>query len=125
VDDNQDAAETLVLALRTLGHRVQVALDGPEALALATDYVPDVALLDLGLPVIDGYELAQRLRHQPGWRDVRLIALTGYGLESDRQRTKQAGFDAHLVKPIDLRTLNAELRSEKRSTERMDGDSRP
>jgi PAS domain S-box-containing protein len=111
VDDNEDAAETLGEALRTLGHRVQVASDAPEALAMATDYVPEVALLDLGLPVIDGCELAQRLRLQPGWSHVRLIALTGYGLERDRQRTRRAGFDAHLVKPVDLRTLHAALQS--------------
>jgi PAS domain S-box-containing protein len=111
VDDNEDAAETLGDALRTLGHRVQVAFDAPEALAMATDYVPEVALLDLGLPVIDGCELAQRLRLQPGWSHVRLIALTGYGLERDRQRARRAGFDAHLVKPVDLRTLHAALQS--------------
>lgn len=114
VDDNRDAADTLADALRALGHRVRVAYDGAQALDMATDYVPDVALLDLGLPVIDGYELAARLRAQPGWDRVRLIALTGYGLQRDRVRTTQAGFDDHLVKPVAIHELDARLRSSSR-----------
>jgi signal transduction histidine kinase/ActR/RegA family two-component response regulator len=111
VDDNADAADILAESLRAMGHRVRVAYDPVQALEIAREQPADVALLDLGLPVIDGYELAMRLRAQPGWEHVRLVALTGYGLENDRQRTRQAGFDEHFVKPIDVNTLDASLRS--------------
>ena len=111
VDDNADAADVLAESLRSLGHHVRVAYDPVQALEIAREDTSDVALLDLGLPVIDGYELAVRLRAQPGWESVRLIALTGYGLENDRRRTKKAGFDEHFVKPIDVRTLDAALRA--------------
>jgi CheY-like chemotaxis protein len=110
VDDNNDLAELLGDALRALGHSVQLAFDPPGALEIATTYVPDAALLDLGLPVRDGCEVALRLRSRDGWKQVRLIALTGYGLENDRERTKQAGFDGHLVKPIDVLELDRLLR---------------
>jgi signal transduction histidine kinase/ActR/RegA family two-component response regulator len=110
VDDNEDAAEMLGYCLRSLGHRVEVAFDAPAALDLSTRYVPDVALLDIGLPVIDGYELAARLRQQQGWSGVRFAAVTGYGQHNDRERTTAAGFDAHLVKPIDLSEVDATLR---------------
>ena len=102
VDDNQDAARSLAAMLTHHGHATCVALDGPSALRVAQDFGPEIALLDIGLPGMDGYELAGRLRQTPGLRDVRLIALTGYGQESDRQRSAAAGFDMHLVKPIDL-----------------------
>jgi signal transduction histidine kinase len=92
VDDNRDAAEMLAESLRSMGHEVLVALDGLAALDLAEREVADVGLLDLGLPVIDGYELASRLRQQPGWASVPLAALTGYGQPRDRQRTAAAGF---------------------------------
>ncbi len=111
VDDNVDAADMLAESLRALGHHVRVAHDGVHALTIATDYVPDIALLDLGLPVIDGYEVAARLRLQPGWESVRTVALTGYGLQNDRERTRHAGFDGHLVKPIDISDLDALLRA--------------
>ncbi len=111
VDDNVDAADMLAESLRALGHHVRVAHDGVHALTIATDYVPDIALLDLGLPVIDGYEVAARLRMQPGWESVRTVALTGYGLQNDRERTRHAGFDGHLVKPIDVNDLDALLRA--------------
>jgi signal transduction histidine kinase/CheY-like chemotaxis protein len=102
VDDNVDAAEMLGEALVALGHEVTVATDGPSALDIATRTPPEVALLDIGLPVMDGYEVARRLRELPGCDRTRLIALTGYGQESDRERSRQAGFDEHLVKPVDL-----------------------
>ncbi|HET6628720.1 MAG TPA: ATP-binding protein [Woeseiaceae bacterium] len=105
VDDNQDAAESLAEYLAAVGHVTRVAFDGPEALRIATEFPADVALIDIGLPVLDGYELAQRLRARSDWRQTRLIAVTGYGLGSDRQRSQQAGFDAHLVKPVDLPAL--------------------
>ena len=111
VDDNADAADVLAESLRSLGHRVRVAYDPVQALEIAREQIAEVALLDLGLPVIDGYELAARLRAQPGWEQVRVIALTGYGLENDRRRSKKAGFDEHFVKPIDVLTLDAALRA--------------
>jgi len=100
VDDNVDAAELLAEVLRSRGHEVQVAYDGPSALAVVEEAPPRVALLDLGLPVMDGYELARRLRERLG--ALRLVAVTGYGQEPDRRASAQAGFDAHLVKPVDL-----------------------
>jgi PAS domain S-box-containing protein len=105
VDDNQDAARLMSAMLSHRGYATCVALDGPSALGVARDFKPDIALLDIGLPGMDGYELAGRLREIPGLADLRLIAVTGYGQESDRQRTAAAGFATHLVKPIDLMEL--------------------
>ena len=105
VDDNTDAAETLGDILRELGHTISIAHDGPTALSAAAAFRPHVALLDIGLPVMDGYELARRLREQPDLGKVQLFAITGYGQESDRQRSHAAGFQEHLVKPIDLDLL--------------------
>ena len=102
VDDNLDAAEMLAEWLGAIGHAVRVAADGPTALEIAAEFKPDVALLDIGLPVMDGYEVARRLRDQPGCAKMRLIALTGYGQESDHDRSRRAGFEDHLVKPVDL-----------------------
>jgi CheY-like chemotaxis protein len=91
--------------LRIEGHEVETAFDGPAALAAATRFRPDLALLDVGLPVMDGYELARRLRERdPG---LRLFAVTGYGQPEDRARVAQAGFDAHFVKPVDLVALKS------------------
>jgi CheY-like chemotaxis protein len=109
VDDNVDAAESLALALRLTGHDVRVAHDGPAALEAARDTRPDVVLLDLGMPVMDGFEVARQLRREPGLEGVRLVALTGWGQEEDRRRTRAAGFDEHLVKPVDLGTVQAML----------------
>lgn len=105
VDDNVDAALMLSDLLSGIGYATRVAHDAPQALALADEFVPDVALLDIGLPAMDGYELARRLREMPAWRDVRMIAVTGYGQSSDRKRSLEAGFDHHLVKPIALAAL--------------------
>jgi signal transduction histidine kinase len=105
VDDNVDAAETLQELLQSLGHEAVVAHDGPRALALAAEFRPAIALLDIGLPVMDGYELARRLRASPGGEKLRLIAVTGYGEARDRSRALESGFDHHLVKPLDLRVL--------------------
>ncbi len=102
VDDNRDAAEMLAEALGMDGFVTRTAWDGPAGLQAALAFRPDVALLDIGLPVMDGYELAGKLRAQATLRDLKLIALTGYGQESDRQRAFQAGFDLHVVKPVDL-----------------------
>jgi signal transduction histidine kinase len=106
VDDNDDSAAMLAEALRLRGHDVRVAHDGPAALTVSAVFRPDVAFLDIGLPVMDGYELAVRLRQQPGLEALRLLALTGYGQESDGERSRAAGFDEHLVKPLDLRHLD-------------------
>ncbi len=106
VDDNQDAAEGVSELLRELGHEVTVAGDGPSALAAARAFKPNVCLVDIGLPVMDGYELAARLRgsgHLPA--GARIIALTGYGQDADRRRSIDVGFDAHLVKPVSFDVL--------------------
>ncbi len=105
VDDNQDAAETLAEMLSASGHTARVAFDGPAALAVLPDFAPDVALLDIGLPVMDGYELARRMRESPAGKKARILAVTGYGQENDRLRSQAAGFDAHLIKPLSLEDL--------------------
>jgi PAS domain S-box-containing protein len=105
VDDNQDAALSLAMLLRFQGHEVRVAYDGSAALELATPYRPDVVLLDLGMPGMDGFEVARRWRSMPGSKSTVLAALTGWGQTEDRTRTTAAGFDHHLVKPVDLKDL--------------------
>jgi signal transduction histidine kinase/ActR/RegA family two-component response regulator len=105
VDDNIDAAETLRMLLEMNGHEVRCAHEGAQAIELAMDFRPDVALLDIGLPRMDGFELARRLRARPEMRDTRLIALTGYGQAEDRSRALAAGFDDHLTKPVDPNAL--------------------
>jgi PAS domain S-box-containing protein len=107
VDDNTDAAETLAELLQVDGHDLRVAHDGPRALTIAEQFRPEIALLDIGLPVMDGYELAGKLRSLLGDEPLRLIAVTGYGQESDRLRARDAGFHEHLVKPIDIDRVNA------------------
>jgi CheY-like chemotaxis protein len=107
VDDNADAADSLSEALQMLGHLVQVAYDGPSALRVAQTFQPDLALLDIGLPAMDGYELGQQLRASSSNTLLKLVALTGYGQETDRRRTADAGFDRHLVKPVDFDRLQA------------------
>ncbi len=106
VDDNAPAAETLALVLRLEGHEVTTAHDGASALELAVADPPEVALVDLGMPKMDGCELARRFRASPALKDVVLIALTGWGQEEDRRRTREAGFDLHLVKPVEVDVLN-------------------
>jgi signal transduction histidine kinase len=112
VDDNEDAADSLADILIELGHQVEVAHDGPSALAIAATLKPTICLLDIGLPVMDGYELAQHLRdsrHLP--EGARIIAISGYGQDADRQRAREAGFNAHLVKPVNLDALTRSLRN--------------
>jgi CheY-like chemotaxis protein len=104
VDDNVDAAEMLAELLKTAGHNVVTARDGAEALARGRELHPDVAVLDIGLPVMDGYEVAQRLRQELG-PSLRLIAVTGYGQERDRRRSRELGFAHHFVKPVDVAAL--------------------
>lgn len=105
VDDNADVLEMMVQVLEVLGHRPHPAADGAAALELAPRVSPALALIDIGLPGIDGYELARRLRDIPGLGPLRIVAVTGYGQLSDRERTKEAGFDAHLVKPVGIDAL--------------------
>jgi CheY-like chemotaxis protein len=101
VDDNSDATQTLLVLLELWGHEVRSAGDGPAALAAAVELQPEIVLLDLGLPGMSGFEVAPQLRDLPGLQDVMIVAVTGYGQEEDRRRTREAGFDHHLVKPVD------------------------
>ena len=105
VDDNRDAARSLALLLKRYGHIVETADDGPSGLEAARSFAPEVALLDIGLPGMDGHELARRLRDDEALRDIVLVALTGYGTEGDRLEALDAGFDAHATKPVDLDRL--------------------
>jgi CheY-like chemotaxis protein len=105
VDDNVDAAQTLGDLMRELGHEPKITHDALSALDVMASFEPTIALLDLGLPVMDGYELARRLRAAFKPEALRLIAVTGYGQEGDRRRAKEAGFDHHLVKPLDIDEL--------------------
>jgi PAS domain S-box-containing protein len=107
VDDNEDGAMMLAEALQLSGYNTRVAQDGPMALQVSREFKPEVALLDIGLPVMDGYELARRLRKESGSHNLTLIAVTGYGQDVDRARSREAGFDAHLVKPVDLDALRS------------------
>jgi PAS domain S-box-containing protein len=108
VEDNRDAADSLKLLLDLLGHEAKAAYTGPEGVRLAQDWSPDVVVCDIGLPGLDGYGVARQLRLHPGTAQARLVALTGYGSDEDRRRSRQAGFDYHLTKPADPDAL-AEL----------------
>lgn len=108
VDDNADVAESTATMLELFGHQVTMAADGQQALQAVESFRPDVVLLDIGLPGLDGYEVARRLRQRPAGRAALLVALTGYGQAADRQRGREAGFDEHLLKPVDPAQL-AEL----------------
>ena len=110
VDDNTDAAEMLSESLAFSGYVTAVAHDGPSALLAAEGFDPDVAVLDIGLPVMDGFELARRFADHPRLCRACLVALTGYGQEQDRQRSAAVGFRAHLVKPVDLDQLHAVIK---------------
>jgi PAS domain S-box-containing protein len=111
IEDNEDSREMLRVSLQMSGHEVGVAADGPSGLALVQRRAPDVVLVDVGLPGMDGYEVARRIRAMPEGRRIRLIALTGYGQPEDRRRSRESGFDAHLVKPIDPACLMSALSS--------------
>ncbi len=100
-DDNRDAAQSLAVLLQLQGHEVEIAFDGLVALERAEQFRPQIALLDIGMPNMDGHVVARRIREQPWGRSVRLIALTGWGQEEDRKQAAEAGFDRHLVKPVD------------------------
>jgi PAS domain S-box-containing protein len=101
VDDNEDSAESLTILLSLAGHETHTAYDGPEAIEAATTFKPDVVLLDIGLPKLNGYEVARKIREEPWGKAMVLVALTGWGQEEDRRRSREAGFDHHLTKPVD------------------------
>jgi CheY-like chemotaxis protein len=111
IEDNEDGREMMAMMLESQRYQVTTAIDGDDGLRKAAAAPPDIALVDIGLPGIDGYEVARRLRADPAMRGVRLIALTGYGQDSDQQRALAAGFDAHLVKPVEFASLMALLES--------------
>jgi CheY-like chemotaxis protein len=109
VDDNEDAANSLALLLKLGGHETASVYTAADALQRAHVFRPDVVLLDIGLPGMDGYEVAQKMRELPGLRDIRLIAVTGYGRSDDRLRARDAGFDDHLTKPVEYALLERTL----------------
>jgi CheY-like chemotaxis protein len=109
VEDNKDAADSLRVLLELFGYTVEVAYSGQTGVEAATRWQPDVILCDIGLPGLDGYAVAGQLRRHPATADARLIALTGYGTDEDRRKSREAGFDAHLTKPADPAALRALL----------------
>lgn len=111
VDDNRDSADSLALLLGSYGHEARAAYDGTSALQLAQSFRPEVVLQDVGMPGMDGYEVARKLRGLPETREAALIALTGFTREEDAQRARFAGFNHHLGKPVDFDALQAVLRS--------------
>jgi CheY-like chemotaxis protein len=110
VDDNVDAADMLASLLDLLAADVRVAYDGKSALELFGSFAPEAMVLDLGMPVIDGFEVARRVRALPGGERIALVALSGWGQDKDRERTAQAGFDVHLLKPVDVERVVSVLR---------------
>jgi CheY-like chemotaxis protein len=113
-DDNVDAADSLALMLRLMGNEVRTAHDGVAAMEAAGEFRPDVVLLDIGMPRLNGYDTCRHIREQPWGKDLKLIALTGWGQEEDKRRSEEAGFDSHLVKPVEpaaLENLLAESKS--------------
>jgi CheY-like chemotaxis protein len=109
VDDNADAVDSLAALLRLEGHEVRIARDGPSAVELARSFEPEVALLDIGLPGMSGYDVARAIRADARTARCLLVALSGWGQEADRRRSREAGFDRHLVKPLDIAAFNDTL----------------
>ena len=105
VDDNKACAQTTMWALEMMGHTVQMAIDGPTAITLATSFRPDIIFLDIGLPGMNGYEICQAMRKDPLLEKTIFIAQTGWGQKEHRERTRAAGFDHHLVKPVNIEAL--------------------
>ncbi len=110
VDDNVDAADSVAWLLRSRAHEVRTAHDGRSAIEVAKEFRPQVVVLDLGLPKLDGYEVSRRLRSASGTRDALIVAVSGYGQDEDRRRSSQAGCDYHFIKPVDFQTLLGVLR---------------
>ena len=115
VDDNQDSAESLTILLSLAGHETHTAYDGLEAMEAAEAFKPDVILLDIGLPKLNGYEVARKIREKPWGQTMVLVALTGWGQEEDRRRSREAGFNHHLTKPVDPPELTRLLLSQTQS----------
>jgi CheY-like chemotaxis protein len=111
VDDNKDSAITLSMFLRIMGNDIRTAFDGEEALRLASEFQPQVVMMDIGLPKLSGYEVARKIREEPWSRDTVLVAVTGWGQEEDKHLSKEAGFDHHMVKPVDPAALTELLAS--------------
>lgn len=109
-DDSGDTADSLAMLLEVLGHQARTARDGIAALEIAADFTPDVLFLDVTMPGMDGYEVGRRIRLEPWGADALLVAVTGWGHDDDRRRSREAGFDVHLVKPIDIGALRNLLR---------------
>jgi DNA-binding response OmpR family regulator len=104
-DDNQDAANSVAMLLRLSGHDVETAYDGISAIQKAEAYRPEIMLLDIGLPGMNGYDVCRSIRQQPWGNGIRIVALTGWGQDQDRRNAREAGFDDHLVKPVDPQVL--------------------
>jgi len=111
VDDNPDSIEPLSLLLQAKGHETRLAIDGPDAIAVADEFRPECVLLDLGLPIMDGYEVARRLRERPYGTEIVLVALTGWAGQEIRNKAAEAGFDYHLVKPVNWDELETIIQS--------------
>ena len=111
VDDNHDAADSMATMLRLLGNETLTARDGEEAVLACETFRPDVVLLDIAMPTMNGYEACRRMRLQPGGREIVIIALTGWGTDDDRRRTREFGFNHHLTKPVNLTSLRTILGS--------------
>lgn len=111
VDDNRDSAKSMAMLLKLQGNQTQTAHDGEEAVRRALEFAPDVILLDIGLPKLDGYDACRAIRKQRLGNQPVVIALTGWGQEDDRRKSREAGFDSHLVKPVDYKALLAMIES--------------
>jgi CheY-like chemotaxis protein len=116
VDDNRDAAESLATMLSLMGNETKTAYDGPDGLEVAASFRPDLILLDIGMPKLDGYDTARQIRKQPWGKHVALVALTGWGQDDDRRKSLDAGFDYHIVKPVELAALKKLLSTAKMAT---------
>jgi len=108
-DDNVDTAHSLSLLLEALGHEAKIAHNGVQALGLAHEFQPDAMIIDIGMPGLDGHDLARRIRAEPWGKELLLIAASGWGQDEDKERSREAGFNLHLVKPVELETLEALL----------------
>ncbi len=117
VDDSKDGADSLSVVLQMMGAESRAVYDGPSALAMIREFAPTTVLLDIGMPEMDGHEVARRIRAHPELARVRLIALTGWGAEGDRRRTQDSGFDDHWVKPVEPEKLMALVRGSEREEE--------
>jgi len=115
VDDNEDAAETLGQLLELMGHATRTANDGEAGVAAAGEFLPDVVLMDIGMPKLNGYDAARRIRAEPWGHAMTLVALTGWGQEDDRKKSAAAGFDRHLVKPVEQAALEGVLATSAKS----------